>query len=39
LDHQGFKVKIFTFKNHIVKDTTTNYHVRYKKDVQIGFQQ
>jgi hypothetical protein len=39
LDHQGFKVKIFTFKNHIVKDTTTNYHVRYKKDVQVGFQQ
>ncbi len=39
LDHQGFKVKIFTSKNHIVKDATTNYYVRYKTDVQVGFQQ
>ncbi len=39
LDHQGFKVKVFTFKIHIVKDTTTNYPVRYKKDVQVDFQQ
>jgi hypothetical protein len=28
LYHQSLNVKIFTIKNHIVEDTTTNHYIR-----------